>query len=214
MKRFLTRKNAVLVTVITVVVIGVWAGLSSLLMYLSQRVVTITLGADVMAVTVTSRCSQNCSTSTSTTLTNTAHIRLTDGDYIATPSGDSIDTTPIAITVSEKTTAFTIEPGYSEEHLAGLLDSQYGAAQAALLAAYPAAGIDYNLNKGKLYERGEWYATSLTPTGAASGDAYYSILHKVGNTWQVAASPRLYFSYESFPAVPKTLLYDVNSGML
>lgn len=210
--RWLTRKNIILIGGGILVVAGLIVGVTFLVQYLSQREVTFTLSSDVQSITITNDDAE-CSTTCTEQRSGSGKVRLTDGSYSVYPSGNStVSTDPIEIKVGKNSTAFTITPAYSAEHLAELLSSEATSIRNTLQTKYPNIFNNYSADIGELYQRGEWYTTSLSSLGTESADVYYVILHKVDGQWRIAAGPSLYFSYSIFKDIPQTILYKINSG--
>lgn len=216
-RNILTRKNGIIALVVLVVGVAAWFLWGMVVSYLSQRDVTFTLADGVSSMVVTNNdaatsCTSNCPALITETLTASGKVRLPDGTYSITPSGDAIVTDRISITVTKETTSFTIEPDYSDEHLSSLYSKEASAIIGALKAEYTGTSA-YSIGEGKLYKHGEWCIVPLTPDTDGSVDIYSAVLQKVSGTWRVAIAPALHFSYSENPSIPKDVLYQANAGV-
>lgn len=214
-QRFLTRRNIILASVGAVVLVGAVLGGRWLIAYLSERVVTFTLSQNVTSIVVTNNdvatsCSGSCPSLVNKTLSTSGKLRLPDGQYSITPSGDNIVTDRIYITVSKDATSFSVDPYYSETHLSSLLASESAPLLAAIVSAYPTILSQYSIGGGTLYRHGDWYISSLMPVGSGDSDVYSIILHKTNGVWLVVTKPSLYYKYTEYPSIPKDILYQAN----
>lgn len=215
--RFLTRRNSVLALVGLLVILGFIFGIKPVMNYLSGRPVTFKLPQNVSSIVITNSdttnsCSNDCPDVIKESLQKSGQVRLLDGLYSVTPSGNNINTERIYITVNKDATTFTISPSYSEEYLKTVLLSETTFIQSALRAVYPNISEQYYVSDGKLYAQGDWYITSLMPLSNGSVDVYYVILHKTDGVWKIAAKPSLYFTYAEYPSILKNVLYQANSS--
>ena len=105
-----------------------------------------------------------------------------------------------------------INPTYSKDKLQSLLNSELPIVRATIQNYYPKVNSLYSVSKGELYNFGEWYGTTLIYRGgySQSSDTLRIILHKTGDTWQVAAQPDIILSSNAYPAIPFDILDDVN----
>lgn len=142
-RNIVTRRNVIVALVVFVVGVAAWLLSGAAISYLSQRDVTFTLAEGVSSIVVTNNdaatdCSSNCPSITTETLTASGKVRLPDGTYSVTPSGDSIVTDRISITVTKEQTAFTISPDYSTDYLSDLYSKESPAILSVLKSKYPA----------------------------------------------------------------------------
>lgn len=140
-------------------------------------------------------------------------LRLQEGKYVAVPQGELYSQAPIPFTVEKSDATVTINPSFSEEHLANILSEEASAIKATLEQAFGSMLDDFDIDTGKLYLEGQWYATTLThhmPDPADQGDIYRVLLLKKDNHWEVIGKPKLVFTTIDFPNVPLVILQDAN----
>ena len=148
-----------------------------------------------------------------TALPASGKLSLKTGKYSVVPGGTNISTKAIPLTVNETGAYLTVDPGYSQAYLNQLLQGEIGDIKAVITSTYPNAISDFSINTGSLYTYGDWYATTLVqnpPGPGASGDVYRTVLHKVQDKWQVAATPAIALSVKEYPHIPKPVLDSIN----
>ncbi len=104
-------------------------------------------------------------------------------------------------------------PKPSADELSAMLDDEMEAIADALTSAYPDAANLYTINKGKLYDRGQWYGTTLTYRGPDTDnrDTLRILMQKKGNKWIVRTTPpQPLLSTVTYPDVPKEILQNIN----
>lgn len=104
-------------------------------------------------------------------------------------------------------------PSLSKSELNTQLTTELPTITQALLTAYPAISSLYTINRGALYDQGQWYGTTLIYQGADTDnrDTLRLLMQKKGGTWHLRSlPPRLILSASDFPDVPKTILQSVN----
>ena len=220
MNRFFTRKNIIIVVITLLVTGGLIYGYYFWSHYQPERTVSIQFNSPVTSVKIMGE-TWDCSSAEcdndlfETTLQQSGNISLKDGIYYAIPSGDSVSDESIQIRVSGDKTSFDIKPYYSDSHLASLLVNETTTLHGVIHTTYPTT-TQYVIGTGRLYELGDWYATTLTPQETETNphpDIHYVILHKTNNTWQVIGKPSLYFTYANNKTIPRDIIKDVNSGI-
>lgn len=221
MNRFFTRRNIIIVTLGMLLLGGIAWGVYIWTHQEIKRAISITLSPDVQSINITGII-RTCKDGTcdnqfyETNLNTSGQLSLADGVYDIIPTGDIVSDKPIQITVDNNHTAFTINPYYSDKHLAKLLANEVGVIQEHIREAYPIS-TQYVIDTGRLYQFGEWYATSITPPVTETNltpDSHYIILHKTNNTWKIVGKPSLYFKYENHREIPHDIIRDVNAGIL
>ncbi len=117
-----------------------------------------------------------------------------------------------------KTTAITSQkpiPSKKPEKidLKKQLQTELPAITSALTAAYPQVSTDYTINPGNLYDKGQWFGTTLTYKGSDTDnrDTLRVLLQKKNNIWIVRTTPpQPLLSTAEFPDVPKSILQSIN----
>lgn len=147
-------------------------------------------------------------------LSGSGKLSLRPGKYSVVPGGTNISTTPLPLTVKNDGAYVTVDPGYSGTYLDQLLDSELGSIQAAITAKYPTITQGFTLDRGVLYQYGDWYSALIvqnSPGPGARGDLYRVVLHKTNDTWNIAAGPAIVLSDQDYPDVPKSILSSTNA---
>lgn len=104
-------------------------------------------------------------------------------------------------------------PKPTEEELETKLAAELEAIAEALTGAYPDAANLYIINKGNLYDRGQWYGTTLTYRGTDTDnrDTLRVLMEKKDSKWTVRTTPpQPLLSTASYPDVPKAILQNIN----
>lgn len=84
---------------------------------------------------------------------------------------------------------------------------------AVLIEKYPKVLTEYTVNKGQLFDKGQWYGTTLTYKGSDidNRDTLRVLMHKKDDTWILKTTPpRPILSIKDFPDAPKTILQIIN----
>jgi hypothetical protein len=108
------------------------------------------------------------------------------------------------------------KPLPTRTELEALLVTEQSEIKTTLTAEYPAISTLYVVTPGKLYERGEWYGTTLTLKApdqlSNSRDTLRVLMQKKDGKWTVRTGPpQLLLSTKEYPDVPKSVLQDINS---
>ncbi len=221
MNQFFTRRNIIILIVAMLVTGGILWGIYALTHMEIKRSVTLNFDSSIRSVTVSGDVwiCQNGSCDTEayeTKLNSSGQVSLADGIYYVTATGDTVSDEAVKITVDSSHTTFTIKPYYSDNYLATLLTKEQTALQDRIREEYPQS-TQYAIDTGKLYQFGEWYATSLALPVSETNltpDRYYVILHKTDGVWQIAGKPSLYFTYTDHKDIPVDVIKDVNAGII
>ena len=136
-----------------------------------------------------------------------------NGQYCAAPTDTNYNDDPICVTVKNGDATLTVDPAYSTDHLSILLTSDLVSQLTAIIGAkyQPIIG-GYMVDSGQLFDKGEWYATTLTAVVAPQdrGDVYRTILKKDGDTWSVVVPPQIMVSKFDYPKIPLSILTGAN----
>lgn len=181
---------------------------------LSLHKVDITLKEADMAGSILRYGEDNDDTVTVTTVDSSKSVKLQDGKYGYLPNNTKYDSTPLKFDVASKDTSIEINPDYSKERLAILLQDELSNITPVITAAYGQVLESYDIKPGSLYKKGEWYGTTIVEHAAPGGnygDTYRVILRKVDGDWKIEASPSLVLTTHDNPTVPKDILTSVNN---
>lgn len=139
--------------------------------------------------------------------------RLTKGRYVVYYAGkDGYESKYQYINLEDKPVKMNLTPLLSEEKLNKLLENEYPLISIAI------QGINnsklYTTQKGSLLYDGTWYITGLKYVGDdyRNYDSLRVIVHKNKGKWVVIEpGPSLYFGYDNYDFIPKTVIDSVNS---
>jgi hypothetical protein len=110
----------------------------------------------------------------------------------------------------------TIKPYYSVEKLDSLLtDINVISLHSKIRDSYlPAALSSYTIQRGRLYNFGEWYSTSLIYNQGYNeiSDTLHIIAKKTAGGWEIVAGPNITFNKIYTPTVPIDILQSVNNS--
>lgn len=93
------------------------------------------------------------------------------------------------------------------------LDKELETITLVLQSAYPKITTDYTISRGKLYDQGQWYGTTLTYKGTDTfnRDTLRVLMQKKDGIWTLRTTPpELLLSAKKYPDVPKSILQSVN----
>ena len=123
---------------------------------------------------------------------------------------------PAVVSSSPSTTPST-SPGTSpkptSDQLEKMRDTELPTIKSVLTASYPLIATDYTINKGSLFDEGQWYGTTLTYHGkdTMNRDTLRVLMQKKDGIWILLTKPPvLLLSTEAFPNVPKKILQAIN----
>jgi hypothetical protein len=141
-------------------------------------------------------------------------VKLREGSYTLHYEGnDGYESRYVVVNVTQKHQKFSFAPDYSDSKLQAMLKAESPAIQQALKNTFPDIGL-YEIQTGKLYDKGEWYGTALVYKGAygPNSDMLRVVLHKENGSWIVkTVPPRITLSKFTYPDVPVDVLRDINS---
>jgi len=185
--------------------------------YMLHRSVTFNLAEGVNSIVIYSSeyTDKGADATKITSLTKSGVVRLKDGTYYISPTGSHIITDAFTVTVGHSTTSIDINPYYSADYLSTHFAGELDAIHSIITDNYRVASNGYKLETGTFYHYGEWYGTILYKSPDVNGayDFYGVILHKVDGKWQVAASPKIIFTYTDYLSIPKDILSSVNAAV-
>jgi hypothetical protein len=149
-----------------------------------------------------------------TITTSGTTVKLRKGDYTLYYTGTkNYESKYKEVQIKYNGQSATLDPGYSKEKLAQLIEEEGPAIFSALSTRYPNINL-YAVQTGKLYRNGEWYGTTLKYQGAGqyNSDTLRAVLHKENGVWVLkSVPPDIVLSKFNNPDVPQDILSDVNS---
>lgn len=99
------------------------------------------------------------------------------------------------------------------QELANLLETELPGITSAFNQTLPTAAEQYTIDRGRLYEQGQWYGTTLTYKGAdqANRDTLRVIMQKKDGRWIVRTTPpQPLLNKKELPDVPITVIKSLN----
>ncbi len=142
-------------------------------------------------------------------------IKIPKGRYQLKFSGDTGYASDYkTVNLEDKPVFISLDPDYSKQKLDSLLDNEVGSIQSTLMNKYRGM-TDYNIQRGKLYKKGQWYATTLQYHGSDvfNYDTLRLVMEKKGDTWQLVTNPpSIILTKQDFPYIPLEVLNDVNNA--
>ncbi len=116
-------------------------------------------------------------------------------------------------TVKNKPVSISLNPDYSEQRLSSILEKELENIKTVLNTKYQNIG-DYSIQKGKLYKKGKWYATTLQYIGndEFNYDTLRLVMYRKDNVWVLITDPPgIIISHQVYPDIPIDILRDLNN---
>lgn len=104
-------------------------------------------------------------------------------------------------------------PVLTKEQLKSRLLLEQPAITQVLLGKYPLIATAYTIDEGRLYDRGQWYGTTLTYKGSDKDnrDTLRVLMQKKNDMWVIRSTPpRMLLSAKDFLDVPVSILKSIN----
>lgn len=141
-------------------------------------------------------------------------ITLVKGSYYLKFTGQNgyADSNSV-ISITQKYQSTISNPGYSSRHLEDLLSGDSQSISESIIASFP--GINqYQVSKGRLFQEGEWYGTTLHYVGndIFNSDTLRLIMKKTNIGWVVATDkPSVSLNRIINPDIPKVVVQLTNN---
>ena len=145
--------------------------------------------------------------------TSGKEMSLPKGVYQIHIAGDNAQPDTRALIVQEDPITQTVPISFPTKVLDAQLTKETPAIIEHITSKFPQMLSLYTVNRGKLYDRGDWYATTLTYIGSDKDnrDTLRLVMQKVSGQWKlITTPPRPLLSIVEYPGVPKTILDDIN----
>lgn len=113
----------------------------------------------------------------------------------------------------DKNTSFSIDPKYSDKKLQSIAASEQQNIMRDLVAQINIKGL-YTVNKGEVYELGEWYGTTLSYNGEDyyNADSLRLVMKKENDKWVLMTPiPSLILTKNQNPNIPEDVLEKTNN---
>ncbi len=141
-------------------------------------------------------------------------IKVSKGRYLLKYTGsDGYASDYENFDVANKPVYISLNPDYSDQRLSSILEGEFENIKTVLSTKYQNIG-DYNIQKGKLYKKGQWYATTLQYDGddMFNYDTLRLVMEKRGGVWQLVTDPpNIILGSKNYPNIPIDILRDVNN---
>lgn len=142
-------------------------------------------------------------------------MKLQKGRYYVVAKSETTADSTRDITLSSKPETVDINPNLSKKILSEQVKAEEVAILPILYKTYPQINNDYVLQTGKLYEKGDWYSTTIVsgsnPEPRDYRDIFHIVLHKEDGIWKIKTRiPELNVDKYTYPDIPKEVLTEVN----
>jgi len=101
----------------------------------------------------------------------------------------------------------------TKKELSDRLQTELPTITGVITAAYPKIATDYAVNKGQLFDKGQWFGTILTYKGSdtLNRDTLRVLLEKKDGVWILRTTPpEPILSAKKYPDVPIDILRTIN----
>lgn len=129
---------------------------------------------------------------------------------LTAPQSTQKQVTTIAMQTSPKPLS-TSKP--TKQQLQQQLTNELPTITAALTVAYPKILTDYIINKGQLFDNGQWFGTTLSYRGTdtLNRDTLRVLMQKKSGVWTLRTMPpQPILSTKQYPDVPRAILQIIN----
>jgi hypothetical protein len=204
-------KKSIIGIIITVVAIGIVGSITAFL--LSFRTVTFIFDKPDAHIAIYRADDKDKKGKLAEITKDAAATRLQEGEYQAVVTDEAYDDKPTNFTVKRSDSTVSIDIAFSRRRLEGLVDQELPTINVAIRAAFPSQIERFGIEKGKLYDEGQWYTTSLIETPlhqSEEGDVYHLVMKKEGDTWKAVGKPTLVLMQSEFKDVPLNILKEGN----
>jgi len=211
----INRRIIFIVSVFIVFVISLFTYVSYLN---SQQYVTLVF-SNVSKITLDKIGSQNGASSVGVVVRGSdKKIKISKGDYLLNYSANNgFASDSFTLPVGDTPVTKTINPDYSTEKYSSVLSQEKPTIDSVLFSKYPNLASLYDIQTGKLYEKGNWYATTLL----YKGDDYFNydtlrvVMEKENNQWVIKTDPPdINLDSLTYPNIPIEILKDVNNTQI
>ena len=209
------RRYLILIAVVLASIIGFL-----LVRQQSYQKVTITLNASVQAKLLKITNTQDDSLANQpeiASFTTSYSNKLKGGSYLlVTERTSDFEKVSRQIEVDFDPINMSVAIDFSAEKLTGMLKNEAQEVEKTLRDKYDKQywllpGYSYKLEKGKLFQRGEWYGGLIVPVQEGQ-DILRVVMKKVDGRWSIATDPPdIILSSVVYPDVPNEILRSVNS---
>jgi hypothetical protein len=171
--------------------------------FLSYRTVTFSLQGDGYEVRVLS------DDDSIGTLSESGSVRVKDGEYSYRVIGDTYDDTPTPFSVEGEAVEISLNPTYSDSHLATLLISESPTIRALLATTYNSR--PFTIGSLRLYDKGTWAGgvLEISENERAAPISYRYVVEKYDGTWRIVVPAQIVVNKDEYPDVPDSVIYSL-----
>lgn len=120
----------------------------------------------------------------------------------------------ISLALFDNKKNISIDPDFSAEKLELARKKEFSFIKQSLAQKYPDIENLYSIQTGKLYKKGQWYATTLQYIGEdyVNADSLRLVMKKKGGKWElITTPPSITLSKYNYPSIPLDILDDINN---
>lgn len=150
------------------------------------------------------------------TFSSTETINLPKGKYYYFVEGEHVDASTVEFSIPDETNLI-VNPDYDSRYLSSLLETEVTNINQLIETNYAKITNGYEINPGKFYKQGQWYATiisDLRSTNEDPYDTYRIVLNKQNGNWVVMTTPEISLSAVTFSEIPREILSDINRSTI
>ncbi|MGB2787472.1 MAG: hypothetical protein WBB94_03765 [Candidatus Saccharimonadaceae bacterium] len=203
------KKLIIIFTAVIVLVTSVYFAYSY---FASFSTVTFNLAEGVKEIKVYKNSDDETGDTVVATLQSSGEVRINNGNYYVTPSGDNIVNDNISIKITGNI-SIDIDPDYNSDYLTKLADIESGKIAEVINRSLTPAIENYDIEQVKVYNKADWAGVLLLPKDIdiqnPSG-IHRVVLKKEGDSWIVVGLPQIVMTAYNTKNVPLDVLKSVN----
>ncbi len=200
-------KKAIIIIIAAVIAVGLVASFAMYL--LSFHTVTFTLDKADASLAIYRADDKDKKNKLADSTASSRSLRLQEGEYLAVITNKEYDASSTNFTVGKSDSSVAVNVAFSREYLDVIVDQELPLINIAIKAAFPQQITSFSLEKGQLYDEGQWYTTTFIQNTASPdeiGDVYHLVAKKEDGKWKVVGKPTLVLTQVEFPDVPLDIL--------
>lgn len=201
-----------IITVSSLVIIFVIAGFMGYSYFASFSNIKLTLARDVKEIKIYKDSNDESGDTLVATLQSSGEVRVSNGNYYITPSGDNIITDNISIKLSGDMSV-DIDPDYSPEYLSKLANIESSNIVSVINKSLSPTINSYDIEQVKVYNKADWAGALLVPKDIDMQNPsgiHRVVLKKEKNSWLVVGSPQIVMTTYNTKNIPLDILKSVN----
>jgi hypothetical protein len=151
---------------------------------------------------------------------SSTETKLKKDDYVVVFEGEGYTKKIQRISINKENKTIDVDASYTEDKLNQILDQEFETLKTTILDYLPLAKDSSQISRGKMYNKGDWYGTTITIKQTAEEqrnnytDIYRVVINKRSGNWVVInKSPELIISSPNYPQVPRDILVDINKQL-